>query len=160
LAERLDELALHAGGLSRSELSDLAAELARRVGPAPARAALVAASPAELEQGLLRLRSVLAEGTTFHVDADAGQAVSVGAAPPTVGLLFPGQGSRREPDGGALARRFAAVRALYDRARLPQGDPVDTAVAQPAIVAASLAGLWLLKRLNVRASVAVGHSLG
>jgi enediyne polyketide synthase len=36
----------------------------------------------------------------------------------------------------------------------------DTAVAQPAIVAHSLAGAWLLDRLAVRGGVAVGHSLG
>jgi enediyne polyketide synthase len=37
---------------------------------------------------------------------------------------------------------------------------LDTAVAQPAIVAHSLAGAWLLDRLAVRGGVAVGHSLG
>ncbi len=36
----------------------------------------------------------------------------------------------------------------------------DTAVAQPAITAHNLAGLWLLDSLGVRATAAVGHSLG
>src|SRR6185295_16916366 len=42
----------------------------------------------------------------------------------------------------------------------PSADPVDTAVAQPAIVAHALAGLRLLDRLGVRATAAAGHSLG
>jgi len=39
-------------------------------------------------------------------------------------------------------------------------DQVAAPVAQPAIMAADLAGLALLERLGVRATVAVGHSLG
>ncbi|MBV8199265.1 MAG: acyltransferase domain-containing protein, partial [Acidobacteria bacterium] len=78
--------------------------------------------------------------------------------------------------GGALAGRFPELSGLYAlAAELAAGGAaaggtaaaggmedagVDTAVAQPAIVAHSLAGLRLLERLGVRGSVAVGHSLG
>ncbi|HEV2845481.1 MAG TPA: SDR family NAD(P)-dependent oxidoreductase, partial [Thermoanaerobaculia bacterium] len=77
------------------------------------------------------------------------------------GFLFPGQGSPSHLDGGLFRRRFEALEAVYETAGLdPAGDPVDTSVAQPAILTHSLASLWLLDRLGVRASVAVGHSLG
>jgi enediyne polyketide synthase len=89
--------------------------------------------------------------------------------------------------GGALARRFAELDEIYGLAAdcvagIAAGEAaeanagaagkpgaagggdadrdLDTAVAQPAIVAHSLAGSWLLDRLAVRAGVAVGHSLG
>src|SRR5262249_54801926 len=62
--------------------------------------------------------------------------------------------------GGTWARRFSSLQDLYARARLPQLPSVSTEVAQPCIVAASLAGLHILDLFNVRASIAVGHSLG
>lgn len=91
-----------------------------------------------------------------------GQGVFLGfGAASRVGLLFPGQGSPTVLDGGALGRRFDWFERI---ARRPHGGAgharADTAVAQPAIVACSIAGLTLLRRLGVRADVAVGHSLG
>src|SRR6185436_15970319 len=50
---------------------------------------------------------------------------------------------------------------LYATTALPEtNDSVATAVAQPAIVTASLAGLRLLDAFGIKAAVAVGHSLG
>ncbi|MGA4846741.1 SDR family NAD(P)-dependent oxidoreductase [Streptomyces sp. G5(2025)] len=50
---------------------------------------------------------------------------------------------------------------MYRGLRLPtDGDQVATAVAQPRIVAGSVAGLRVLARLGVTATGAVGHSLG
>jgi enediyne polyketide synthase len=149
LDARLARLESLAGEASRAELGDLAAELARSLPSEPrARAALVASTPAELEEGLADLRS-------------GRRSVGLGVDRPRVGLLFPGQGSPTYLDGGALARRFPAVGALYERVQLPSADELaDTAVAQPAIVLASLAGLVLLRLLGVRGDVAAGHSLG
>src|SRR5262249_36603707 len=49
----------------------------------------------------------------------------------------------------------------YARANLPlDGDGRATAVAQPAIVTASLAALHVLARLGLQADITVGHSLG
>jgi enediyne polyketide synthase len=70
----------------------------------------------------------------------AGQAVEAGAA-----------GEAAEP--GAAGQPGTAGGGAADRG-------LDTAVAQPAIVAHSLAGAWLLDRLAVHAGIAVGHSLG
>ena len=64
-------------------------------------------------------------------------------------------------DGGAWRRRFSSVNDLYARSNLPaHGDLRSTAVAQPAIVTASLAALNLLREFGIEAEIAVGHSLG
>ncbi|HEX9941413.1 MAG TPA: type I polyketide synthase, partial [Thermoanaerobaculia bacterium] len=161
LATEAGRLAEVAARLSRAELADLAAELARRLAAGPARAAVVAAKPAEAAERLRRVRDGLRAGETLRLDVRHGAFLGVGARGRRIGFLFPGQGSPSHLGGGALRRRFEALEAVYEPAGLDaQADPVDTAVAQPAILAHSLAGLWLLDRLGVRAAVAVGHSLG
>jgi enediyne polyketide synthase len=164
LAAQVARLATVAPRLSRAELGDLAAELARGTGAAGrSRAALVAASPRELAAGLATLAGWLEGGVERRFDPRLGVFWGGEAAghSPRIGLLFPGQASPSYLDGGALARRFESVAELYRRAELPAGgDPSETAVAQPAIVTASLAGLQLLEALGIQGSVAVGHSLG
>ena len=165
LRGRIAAIARGTAEISVAELSDLAAALHRGLGTdRTVRAAIVASTPAELVAGLERLDAELA---TLHAASPAQQLraapgvfLGVGSAQ-RVGLLFPGQGSPTILDGGALGRRFA----WFDRvARRPHAGPerrmADTAIAQPAIVACSLGGLALLRRLGVRGDVAVGHSLG
>ena len=67
-----------------------------------------------------------------------------------------------ETGGKGDGRRVAGSDGDAGRAAGGGGadEGLDTAVAQPAIVAHSLAGAWLLDRLAVQAGVAVGHSLG
>ncbi|MEA2604485.1 MAG: enediyne polyketide synthase [Acidobacteriota bacterium] len=160
LAEQAERLAVVAGRAARAELADLAAELRRRLNGGAVRAAVVAAKPAEAEDGLRRLAGWLHDGETSRLDPRHG--VFLGSGPRgRIGFLFPGQGAPSHLDGGALRRRFEELEAVYGPAGLdPQADPVDTAVAQPAILSHSLAGLRLLDRLGLRAAVAVGHSLG
>ncbi|MBU8900206.1 SDR family NAD(P)-dependent oxidoreductase [Corallococcus sp. M34] len=148
--------------LSRAELVDLAFELQRRAGGSRFRAALVAATPGELATRLDRLARELAEGVTSRCDVEAGVFLGEGARAPRIGFLFPGQGSPAHLGGGSWRRRFASVRDLLEP-HVPEEGPdgtVDTAVVQPAIVAASLAGLRVLGEAGVVAEVAVGHSLG
>jgi enediyne polyketide synthase len=121
---------------------------------------------------------------SWRFDARQGIFLGGGGEPPRVGLLFPGQGSPAHlgeagrPFGGALRQRFGeALAGLYARfgVRPPAGDPpagglgpsadgelagIDTAIAQPAIIAHSLAGIWMLERLGLAGEVALGHSLG
>jgi enediyne polyketide synthase len=160
LAEQAERLAIVAGRAARAELADLAAELRRRLAGGAVRAAVVAARPAEAADGLRRLAGWLRDGETARLDPRHG--VFLGSGPRgRIGFLFPGQGAPSHLDGGALRRRFEELEAVYGPAGLdPQADPVDTAVAQPAILSHSLAGLRLLDRLGLRAAVAVGHSLG
>ncbi len=167
LAELAERLAVVAARASRAELADLAAELRQRLVQGGARAAVVAAKPAEAADGLRRLAGWLRQGETSRLDVRHGVFLGAGqrgSREPRIGFLFPGQGSPSHLDGGILRRRFEELEAVYGPAGLElQADAIDvthTAVAQPAILAHSLAGLWLLDRLGLRATAAVGHSLG
>lgn len=147
--------------LSRAEVTDLAAALQQRLDGGQVRAALVAETPADLAEKLAKLCAWLDEGVGHRLDIDGGLFLGGTARAPRVGFLFTGQGVRVGLGGGAWRRRFTAVHELYGRANLPpEWDGVSTEVAQPAIVAASLAGLGALRRFGVEAEVAVGHSLG
>ena len=158
LADKLLALALR---ISRAELSDLAARLAKDLGPGRQRVALVAAKPAELAERLQTLQGWLAAGVGRKLGFAEGVFLGSGARTPRIGFLFPGQGSPTHLDGGLWRRRFEAVRTLYARAALPaDGDPVSTRVVQPAVVTASLAGLAVLSRFGLTADAALGHSLG
>jgi enediyne polyketide synthase len=161
LREAIARVRAVAAGLSYGEIADLAGMLARSAGEGTLRAACVAASPAELEQGLARLDAWLEDGVRARLDVDSGLALGSAERAPRVGLLFTGQGSPSHADGGLWARRFPATRPLYDRVALPPGaDPVATDVAQPAIVANSLAALRVFEAIGLGAACGVGHSLG
>jgi enediyne polyketide synthase len=163
LALRAERLAETAARLSRAELTDLAVALQRELEDGPARAAVVAARPAEAAERLRRLAERLRRGDTVHLDPRHGIFLGAGVRGRRIGFLFPGQGAPSHLDGGLLRRRFEDLAGFYEDALLAapaDADSVHTAVAQPAILAHSLAGLRLLDRLGVRAGVAVGHSLG
>ncbi|MBC7912010.1 MAG: SDR family NAD(P)-dependent oxidoreductase [Pyrinomonadaceae bacterium] len=165
LQGQVEHLQSFAFKLSRAELSDLAAQLSRTLDQREVRAALVVSTPAELAGHLARLKALIASGADACMDAQSGLFFS---STPTsqskavrVGFLFPGQGSPVHTGGGALRRRFEFVTGLYERAHFQEGDnSTATAVAQPAIVTASMAALRVLERLDITAHVAVGHSLG
>jgi enediyne polyketide synthase len=165
LRERVDTLRGMARGMARSELADLAAALAASLVPGPVRAALVAARPAALADGLEALSGWLATGIGRRLDVHGGLFLDSGARaePPRIGFLFPGQGVSLDRDGGALCRRFEHARAVWGEAPVPpaaDGDLRRTDISQPAIVAASLAALRVLEALTIEGSVAIGHSLG
>ena len=159
LAGQAERLATAVARLSRAELADLAAALQRDLPDGPARAAVLAARPAEAAERLRRLAERLRGGETLHLDPRQGIFLGVGARGKRIGFLFPGQGAPSHLDGGLLRRRFEALEAFYEGID-GEADAVHTAVAQPAILAHSLAGLWLLDRLGVRAGIGLGHSLG
>uniref|UniRef100_UPI001585F558 beta-ketoacyl synthase N-terminal-like domain-containing protein n=1 Tax=Streptomyces sp. TRM64462 TaxID=2741726 RepID=UPI001585F558 len=179
LAARLETLAATAETLSGAEFVDAAAELVRRADPArPWRTAVVAGGPAQLAERLRhaagRLRDDAAGARAFTADARHG--TFTGSGPRArLGLLFPGQGTGARTAAGTLSRLVPAddLFAAVPEAKAPEGreapqgpdapgdsEPADTAVVQPAVVAASLAGLRYLDELGVRADAALGHSLG
>ncbi len=161
LESELEKIHRLSAGLSRSELIDLAAALAKRLQGRAYRAAVVAIDPVGLETVLNNVIGRLRDGQTDGIDADAGLFLGTGSARPRIGFLFPGQGSPAHLGGGAWRRRFDRVNKLYASTDWPAGgDGVATQVAQPAIVTAAAAGLVVLSRLGVKACVGIGHSLG
>ncbi|MFI2710756.1 SDR family NAD(P)-dependent oxidoreductase [Micromonospora sp. NPDC018662] len=148
-----------ATALSRPELTDLAATLAAtHHGDAPARFAAAVRNADGLVAAVDRALAHLADGDRRLLDPDHRVFLVVGDAL-RVGLLFPGQGAPVHPDRGALGHLLDDAEETTVALPAP-AEPVDTAVAQPAVVAGSLAGLRWLRRLDVRAVGAVGHSLG
>ncbi|MCI0332590.1 MAG: type I polyketide synthase [Planctomycetes bacterium] len=161
VARQVGRVASYAADLSFAELTDLAAELARSLGTGPARAAIVASRPTELKRSLDTLLEWLADGTEQRLDIDRGVLIATAVEPPTIGYLFPGQGTTASLDGAAWAVRFPFVRQRYQQATLPQsGSAVATEIAHPAIITASLAGLEMCDRIGIEATVGIGHSLG
>lgn len=158
---QIERVLAYADRLSRSELTDLARRLSETLRPLPVRAAVVASSPAELSRRLEALKSRARSGAARVIDPHGGLFLNVDPSSARVGFLFPGQGSPSYEDGGAWPRRFNFLEDLYAYTKQEwRGDGVSTEVAQPAIVASSVAALRVLSRLGITATVAVGHSLG
>lgn len=156
LARQIRDLAALAPRLAHAELADLASMLASAAGRY--RAAVVAGTPLELARGLEDLLRSLERGETRVLGADT--FLWADHDPPRIAFLFPGQASPVRFNGGAMAERFPEIEQLYRDAGLEAGDPRSTEIAQPAIVAAELAGLRVLDRLGLKADLALGHSLG
>ena len=158
LQEKIEQLLTIAPQLSKAEMADLAAELALGgwgiVDENPViRAAVVASTPNILTRHLETLKSWLLDSsapdtplrTTETQDIFLGR----GDQQPRIGFLFPGQASPVYLDGGAWERRFPQLGALYQAAELPTGEDLkSTAIAQPAIVLSSIAGLQVLNQLG------------
>jgi enediyne polyketide synthase len=146
--------------LSTSEFADAAAHAASTAQHHSIRVAIVASQTFELAERLARAKTVVTNEKTV-VDSKGGVFVGRPSQPPRIGFLFPGQGAPCRPDGGLWRRRFANTSELV--ARLPSAagrNPIDTAIAQPSILAASLAALHVLEHLGISAVIAAGHSLG
>ncbi|WP_447007453.1 SDR family NAD(P)-dependent oxidoreductase [Saccharothrix isguenensis] len=159
LKARLVEVAALAPKLAFAELGDLASTLAARLTGASLRAAVVARTPDEAERKVTRLIAAVDQGETVFDSAD-GVFLDDRPTAPRLAFLFPGQGSGRGAVG-ALRRRFTVAEEVFRTAGLPtNGDQVATEVAQPRIVAGSLAALNVLRELGIEANTAVGHSLG
>lgn len=154
LAERARQLATLAETISFAEMSDLAAQLFRELGGGRRRGAIVASTPDEL-----RCRALaLSDGAADRENAFAGS-----PAKACIALLFSGQAAPARVNAGAWGRRFpdARLERLWDAVRGGAAEAFErTDVAQPAIVACSLAALQFLSTMRVDASVAIGHSLG
>ncbi len=186
LLHRIKQVSRTAAKISRAELTDLAAALSRAE-MGDLRVAIVANSPWHLTGVLAGLEAALAGDWRIEELADPDNGLFAGA-PDAHGrdrklvALFPGQGSQRPGMAAQFARRYPFVRDLYDRCSaaganlLPEvlsgsslGDAArrhdeaglrDTRIAQPAIVAASLASLRVLEYFGLRPDFCLGHSLG
>ncbi|GGP92468.1 type I polyketide synthase [Streptomyces melanogenes] len=157
LADRLERLARAAPRFSDAEVHDLAVLWGRAPHPGPVRVALVADSPEQLAERAKVAAAVVAESRQGALASRPGVWVGHTSAG-RVTLLLPGQGAPVRADLGEVGAD------LGDEA---SGDPIaegtavtDTAIAQPAIHRASLAGLRWLDKMGVQAEAALGHSLG
>ncbi|HET6978767.1 MAG TPA: type I polyketide synthase [Pyrinomonadaceae bacterium] len=160
LENQIDRVLAYAERLSRCELTDLAVRLSETLRPLPFRVAVIASSAAELATRLEVLKSHVRSDERV-LDPQGGIFFSGEQSPARIGFLFPGQGSPSYKDGGAWQRRFNFLDDLYAYTKqVWHGDGVSTDVAQPAIVASSIAALRVLSRLGITGAVAVGHSLG
>lgn len=160
LRTAVDQLRTVIPTLAQAELVDLASTLATGLTDGPVRAAIVAASPEQADLRLARLAALLDTGEQRTLLPGEGVFLGQGARTPRVVFLFPGQGSRPGPVC-ALRRRFAAADAMLRSAGVPDDpDQVPAHLAQPRVVAGSLAALEVLRLLGIEADVAVGHSLG
>ena len=164
LAATLTRIAELAPAMSFADHADLAAALAR-AGTSrqlhPYRLAIVSGGPRQLARRTQRALALIPdleraqEGSLLTgTGIFAGRTGSRG-----VGLLFPGQGAPIPAGPGTLGQIFPRLGQYFTGPRPVEKD-TDTAYAQPAILRASLAGLRWLERLGVRASAAVGHSMG
>jgi enediyne polyketide synthase len=161
LDNQIERVLAYASRLSRSELTDLAVRLSETLRPLPFRAAVVASSAVELSGRLEALKSRVRSGEARVIDPHGGIFFGAEQSSARIGFLFPGQASPSYKDGGAWQRRFSFLEDLYVYTKQSwRGDGVSTEVAQPAIIASSVAALRVLSRLGIAASVAVGHSLG
>lgn len=172
LRDKLTQLVTLTPQLSYAEIADLATTLAqeRPTGaPGWTRAAIVTSSPEDATAKIERLLAALETGENLFSPGAYLNVPRPDAPAPKIAFLFPGQGTSTNPrTGGALRQRFPATDAIYTQAGFPAvtdgttdtRDFTATEVAQPRIVAGSLAALHVLDQLGIRASAAIGHSLG
>ena len=161
LLSRLRELRPRIFDLSFGELGDLSALLCRTQSRGNIRLSFVARDAEQLAAQVDSVVKALEQGTEPPAVSTDGIFFDHGRTPRKIGLLFPGQGAPSYRSAGAaefLAGDCSDLYASVPWDRDPEG--THTSTAQPSIMASSLAGLRLLERLNVQASVAVGHSLG
>jgi len=157
---RVVELERRAPALSMAEFTDAAAHAASTLRYGSIRLAVVASNGAELADRLSQAKQAMLSGdASFAGPADV--VIGRPTGRPRIGFIFPGQAVPCRPDGGIWRQRFSDAADLI--ARIPSCSGADTTatdIAQPAIVASSLAALRVLDRLGVTADIVSGHSLG
>lgn len=172
-------------GRSRAEIAaQLDRPLAERTREGPLTLAIVAESDDDLARKLQIARELLAgDAERRHGPDGVHYAEEPLAAAGRVAFLFPGQGSQYVDMARELAVAFPAARERFERAdrvlgrplshfvfpppafaeedeRRRQAELTETNVAQPALGAADLAWLHVLRDLGVEPQMAAGHSYG
>ena len=156
VAAKMRALEKRSRSLSLAELTDAAAHTAAASKTGPLRAGVVAGDGEELAARLVEAVATI-DASREILDGD-GIAAAHGKFG-RLGFLFPGQGAPVRTEWSLWARRFDGVRDLLDE--LPVGGhATDTRIAQPNIVAASLAALRIVRAFGLNAGAVCGHSVG
>ncbi len=156
---RLAELAALADpGEGRAGVDELALRLGRELAAdQPLRCAIVASTLEQARAGASEAERLLG-GAGLRASGNA----FVGSGRRLrIGLLFPGQCPPAPTEAGPLAERVPAAATAFAEAALPEApDEAPDELVQLSVVAASLAGMEVLRALQGDADIAVGHSLG
>jgi enediyne polyketide synthase len=124
------------------------------------RAALVAATPQELEKRIDAIEGWLTAGTGPRLRVGSGAALASAGPPPKIGFVFPGQGAPLTSDGGYLEEVLPEAAAAYRRTADLSGGEVRDELVQLSVVVGSVAGLGAMEQLGIEADFGLGHSVG
>ena len=179
-----------AARIAQAQLVDLAAHCAKLAGSKPVRLGIVADTPATLLARLIAAEAALVSADGGAPPAAPAESVyfSSSGARPRIAFVFPGQGSQRLNAGEQWRGRFGFIDQLWrefdatlasalpkplsahvfrdahrespETQRAMAAELAETAVAQPAIVAGSIASAELLKYFGIEPDLCLGHSLG
>ncbi len=162
LKNNLNLLSEKARQISLAEMADLSCTLYKKLEPNAFRAAIEAATPAELDQKISKLINAIGEND-FIFENDQGIYYSNHKKNIRIGLLFPGQGNNILSPGALLTQRFPFLSLFISdilKSDFERDNLKHTHIAQPAIVETSLVAIKFLEKLEIESSVAVGHSVG
>jgi len=158
LRERLVQLREASRFASVSDMVDLARDSFKRAREIrPLRAAIVGANPRELLDRIEAALSLIDNGS----DRTARPGLHVGLAPraPRLFFLFPGQSSPTRGRLNAWSARWPHLQCDYPLHQ-EHDESAATEIAQPAIMAASLAALAGATAFALQGAAALGHSMG
>jgi enediyne polyketide synthase len=190
LHENVKKLIPVSDRISRAELTDLAAALAKRIEKRKIRLAIIAESPWHLHDLLINVDRWLDEKRDMEEINNPFDGIFIGEAKDNVKIagLFPGQGSHFINMGEQLKDRYPFIDNIYNKSdeslkdifkeglteriftnifRLTkeqhksfENTLKNTGTAQPAIVLSSMAMLKILEYFGVQPDICLGHSLG
>jgi enediyne polyketide synthase len=160
LVDALRRLVDLAGRISRAQLIDLAAHLTETAGRVGWRAAILAHDPRMCAERARRLSQAIAAGVQWVADPRHGGWFSDPSTVRPLVFLFPGQGGKSAEVGRAFRLRFPWLVGVLDGEVGPGSQVADTRAVQMRIAQAALVGIDLMMRCRIRATAAVGHSVG
>ena len=190
LKEQLARILEIAQQICRAELTDLSAALAKNVPSGKYRIAFVSDAPWDLVKQIEYVLETGKENIDIGAldSPERGIFASAIKEDPKIVALFPGQAAQRLNMGEAFIRRYPFVREFYERVESHIADIIherlrsvmlvntysiddnqraaleqrisDTKLAQPSIIAASIATLKILNHFGIKPEISLGHSLG
>ncbi len=158
---KLNLLLSKASEISYAELTDLSCTLYKQIRQQDShRVAIEAATPDELKEKILKLIKVIENKDSFF---ENGIYYSNSSNALQIGFLFPGQGTETLTYPSLITKRFPILEKLIPAYIIENADKrsgISTDIAQPSIIATSIAATKLMEQVGIKANVAIGHSVG